>query len=127
MGAPSAGGSVTPGTASVPIEALIGAEEEAETDSETSTEPNAPSAAAGPSADLHTNEASPDAPTLEAPRNDPAPSAETSGDPHNDAAPDLHLSSLANNTPTAAGENFGRSGESPSTGSGPGGSDPDAQ
>ena len=127
MGAPSAGGSVTPGTASVPIEALPDAEEDAETDSETSTEPDDASPAAATSADLHTSEARPDAPTPETPRNDPAASAETSGDPRNDAAPDLHLSRLASNTPTAAGENIGRSGESPSTGSGPGGSDPDAQ
>jgi hypothetical protein len=96
---PGVGGPVPPGTATAPIEALPDADEPAETDADTSAER----------------------------ANDTGPAAETSAEPRYDAGPDAHPPALASNTHTAAGENTDRSGESPSTGSGPGGSDPDAQ
>jgi hypothetical protein len=53
--------------------------------------------------------------------------AHTSAEPTHDAGPDAHPPAVPSDTHTAAGENTERSGESPSTGSGPRGSDPDAQ
>jgi hypothetical protein len=128
MGAPGAGGPVAPGTGTGPTDALPDADEDTESDSDTSAEPaNEAGPAAETSADPHTHEAVPDAPTTAAPRVEAAPAAEMSAEPRSDAAPDAHPPAMTSDTHTGAGENIERSGKSPSTGSGPGGSDPDTQ
>jgi hypothetical protein len=124
MGAPGGGGPGTPGALSAPAEAQRESDGDTGPDvdaSEESVDHTQPAPERSPE---HRSEATPAEPPAET-RDHTVAATEGSFERHDTAEPNAPAPAEAANV--TANEKIERSGESPSTGSGPGGSDPDAQ